>query len=170
VVYPYNLEIHKIMVEKNLFTESDIFNINTAFSNIVNKTDEKYGHEADIESILFNLKEQLRYDVLDNYIKEVKLKGKTRKQAESEVYTALKFVSYFELHHEEESKLGDYLEQDGYKQFVKIKERENSVKEEIIKFDEYNSIVGRLGLIEEVELEKIIKHTKILSAWWYLTS
>ena len=60
VVKPYSKEIHKIMEEKNLSTESDIFNVNCAFTNLINARDEKYGHEADIEIILLGLKEQLR--------------------------------------------------------------------------------------------------------------
>lgn len=60
VVLPYSYEIHKIMEEKSLFTESDIFNINCAFSNIINARDEKHGHEDDIEIILQGLNEQLR--------------------------------------------------------------------------------------------------------------
>lgn len=60
IVKPYNQEIHKIMEEKSLFTESDIFNVNCAFSNIVNKTDEKFGHEADIEIILKGIEEVFR--------------------------------------------------------------------------------------------------------------
>lgn len=60
VVVPYCQEIRKIMEEKNLFTESDIFNVNCAFSNIINSRDEKYGHEADIELIIQGLQDQLR--------------------------------------------------------------------------------------------------------------
>jgi len=76
VILPYNQEIYKIMIEKNLFTESDIFNINCAFTNIINSTDEKYGHEADIENILSGLREQLCYDIIEPYIKETKEKHK----------------------------------------------------------------------------------------------
>ena len=60
VVKPYEQEIHKIMEEKSLFTESDIFNINCAFSNLVNARDEKYGHEDDIEIIIQGIKEKYR--------------------------------------------------------------------------------------------------------------
>ena len=73
VVKPYNDEIKQIMFEKGLSTESDIFNSNCAFTNMVNSRDEMYGHQDDIEMLMNEFEDRFKFGYIKEYKKNIKL-------------------------------------------------------------------------------------------------
>ena len=89
IVKPYNEQIRKIMSEKSLFTECDIFNVNWAFTNLVNSRDEASNHSSDIELILNGLYEHFKYEIID---KLVKAKGKDKLDISN-----INFIIYFSI-------------------------------------------------------------------------
>ena len=125
IVKPYNEQIHKIMEEKNLFTEWDIFNVNWAFSNLVNSRDEASNHSSDIDLILGGLYEVFKYDTIDMFTKE---KGKGSREDSKYcivtnlhlVFEAIRFVSYFSLKQHESRECSELSEEEGYITFVKM--------------------------------------------------
>ena len=162
VVKPYNDEIRQIMIEKGLSTESDIFNSNCAFTNMVNSRDEMYGHQDDIEMLMNEFEDRFKYGFIKGYKSDIGLK-KCKCLSE-----AIKFVTYFDLSHLEQKELEPYKDNDCFQKFVEeLKVEQEKENLEPLDYEEYKKIVCS-GYTEELELKEIIDRVKILSAWWIL--
>ena len=164
IVRPYNKDIKTLMIEKNLWTESDIFNKNWTFSNMVSQRDEMYGHQADIEMIMMNIEDKYRFSILKDYKTQLNIKRNS-----NDISQALKFVSYFDLKHLDDPHIEKFSKEEGFINFVKIlQEDESKYKFEQLSFDNFQRIISS-NYAEEDEIIEVVEQTKILSAWWFLT-
>ena len=165
VIIPYNKVIKKLMVEKNLMTESDIFNANCAFTNIVSARDEVYTHQDEIEIILSIAEERFKTEVLKLYKKQFK----SGKKLTTAINKAMIFASYFDLVHLSDPKLKMFECEAGYQEFITILQTEQKLKKFTpMSFEQYQSTVTS-NYLEDTEVNEVVEQLKILSAWWVLT-
>ena len=152
------------MYEKGLLTESDLFNTNCAFTNMINTRDEIYGHQDDIEIIILELQEKFKQDLLKKYKSTIK-----KLSDKKYVDLAIKFVTYFDVRHMEHKAIQPYLDNPDFISFTDhLKTELEDDKFEPLTYTEYKKIiVGKFT--EELDLRHILSKLKVFSAWWLLT-
>jgi hypothetical protein len=166
IVKPYNEEIQNLMYEKSLWTESDIFNTNCAFSNIVSARDEVYSHRHEIEMILTNIEEIYITEVVHPY----KNSFKGTKNFNRNLNKAIHFASYFDLVHANDPRLKPFFKIPSFSRFYDMIffEEQKSECIQSMTLNEFKKIMT-CSHLEEDEITRVIGQTKILSAWWFLT-
>ena len=121
---------------------------------MVSQRDEMYGHQADIEFIMMNLEDKYRYSILKDY------KNSQKKDRNSkEIDEALKFLSYFDIKHLNDSNIIEFKEEEGFINLVSILKSEKQWSMvPLLSFDKYQLIVSS-NYAEENEIIEVIEQT-----------
>jgi RNA-dependent RNA polymerase len=165
IVRPYNAEIRKLMSNKGLFDESDLFSSNYAFSKMSTSRKHVYGKNEELKMSISLIKSSYDRKILNLFEERFKCWANFNINFKK----AIHFWSYFDrVHMINDKRTASLLMNADFNKFCKLMDKEyyfTAIPNMTLK--EFRKVVTRKFLTYK-EISKIVEQTKILSAWWVL--
>lgn len=173
IVRPMANEIRHIMIDKNLTSETDLYNTSSEFSKLVSSNDEAVNVKQDIRGIIEDVRtkyKEILIKLQNRYLKSSRYRALKHKQGnhdiESSINDALKFATYY--HREFYRKLSPEFRNNKYfRKFVSLISREKIFNP--ISIGSFKRIVTT-KFCDSNEVSKVVNQSQIYSPYFLLSN